>query len=291
MPGFDWNQLRAFLATVESGSLSGAARLLGQTQPTLSRQIATLEQDLDLLLFERVGKRLVLTESGQRLAEQARLMGEAADRVALAASGQSQAESGLVRVTCSDMASSLLLPALEKLQREAPGIVVEIISSNTVDDLMRREADIAVRHVQPNQPDLIARRCPDGPVMIYGASALLDRIGRPPDISTMPLVGFSQAELFIAELARRGIVVTKDNFRFYTDSSPIMWDIIRRGLALGVMMREVVDGTPGVELAFPDMTPILAPIWLVAHRELHGSRRIRLVFDALADALITERGG
>ena len=291
MPGFDWNQLRAFLATVESGSLSGAARQLGQTQPTLSRQIATLEQDLGLLLFERVGKRLVHTEAGQSLATQARLMGDAAQRVALAASGQSQAEDGLVRVTCSDMAAFLLPPALEKLQREAPGIVVEIISSNTIDDLMRREADIAIRHVQPDQPDLIARRCPDGPVTIYGATSLLDRLGRPPDVSTMPMVGFSQLDIFIAELAKRGVVVTRENFRCFTDSSPIMWDIIRSGMALGVVFKEIADGVPGVEEAFPDMEPILAPMWLVAHRELHGSRRIRRVFDVLTDVLVTGRGG
>lgn len=100
---FDWNQVRAFLATADAGSLSAAARVLGQTQPTLGRQVAALEADLGVTLFERAGRGLVLTEAGADLLEHVRAMGAAADRVALAASGQSQEVAGLVRITASDV--------------------------------------------------------------------------------------------------------------------------------------------------------------------------------------------
>ncbi|WP_332701769.1 LysR family transcriptional regulator [Devosia sp.] len=290
---FDWNQMRAFLATVERGSLSGAARELGLTQPTLSRQIAALEQALGLLLFERMGRRLVLTASGGQLVEQVKIMRAAADRIGLAVSGQSQATEGLVRITASDIvAAHMLPPVLERLRDIAPGIVVEVLASNSIDNLMRREADIAIRHVQPDHPDLIARRCPDSAVLIYAASALLDRLGRPSTAAALgdaPFIGFVQGEALVAELNARGIPVTQQNFRWITNSFVAGIEMVRQGLGIGVMFREVAERIAGLECVLPDMRPIAAPMWLVAHRELHSSRRIRLVFDLLVETLSTER--
>jgi DNA-binding transcriptional LysR family regulator len=290
---FDWNQMRAFLATVERGSLSGAARGLGLTQPTLSRQIAALEQTLGLLLFERVGRRLVLTASGGQLVEQVKIMRAAADRIGLAASGQSQATEGLVRITASDIvAAHMLPPVLARLRSIAPGIVVEIIASNSIDNLLRREADIAIRHVQPDHSDLIAHRCPDSEVLIYAASALLDRLGRPSTAKALgdaPFIGFVQGEALVTELNARGVPVTQESFRWITNSFVAGIEMVKQGLGMGVMFREMAERMPGLECVLPDMTPIAAPMWLVAHRELHGSKRIRLVFDLLVEAFSIER--
>jgi DNA-binding transcriptional LysR family regulator len=290
---FDWNQMRAFLATVERGSLSAAARELGLTQPTLSRQIAALEQALDLLLFERVGRRLVLTTAGGQLVEQVKIMRAAADRIGLAASGQSQASEGLVRITSSDIVAAYLLPpVLARLREIAPGIVVEVIASSSIDDLMRREADIAIRHVQPDHPDLIARRCPDSAVMIYAASTLLDRLGRPGKAAALaeaPFVGFVQGESLVAELNARGVMVTQENFRWITNSFVASLEMVRQGLGMGVMFSEVAELVPGLECVLPGMKPIAAPMWLVAHRELQSSKRIRLVFDLLVEAFSRAR--
>src|SRR5512137_529250 len=111
-PSFDWTLARAFLATAEAGSLSAAARLAGQTQPTLGRQVAALERALGIALFERVGRGLALTPSGREVLEHVRAMGEAAGRVALVASGRSQAVAGPIRITASEVYAAHLLPSI-----------------------------------------------------------------------------------------------------------------------------------------------------------------------------------
>ena len=157
MDNLDWNQLKAFLQTAQTGSLSAAARKLGLTQPTLSRQVAAIEQQMGVTLFERVGKSMVLTPTGLDLLEHARAMGTAAEALGLAASGRSQAVGGVVSVSATDVvATHLLPPILQRLRAQEPGIAVEVIASNALSDLLRREADIAIRHVQPEQPELIA---------------------------------------------------------------------------------------------------------------------------------------
>lgn len=289
MQDLDWNHMRAFLATVERGSLSAAARQLGLTQPTLSRQIAALEDRLGLLLFERLGKRLQLTQAGQQLAGHVREMGAAADRVGLAASGQSSDISGIVRITAIDVFAAYLLPSVhERIRAMAPGIILEIIASNAVDDLMRREADIAIRHVEPTQPDLIARRCPDIEVGLYAATSLLDRIGRPiapTDLAEMPFIGYPDYEAMIEHLQKRDIALRAETMSWRCASTLINWELVRRGLGIGIMFAGVGADMTGVEPVLPGVSPLIAPMWLVAHRELHTSPRIRLVFDALHEAL------
>ena len=156
---FDWNRARAFLVTAEEGSLSAAARALEMTQPTLGRQVSALEQELGVALFERAGRGLVLTPSGLELVDHVRAMGEAANRVSLTASGQSQTIEGSICITASEIhAAYLLPPIIAKLRRAQPGIKVEIIASNAASDLRRREADIAIRSFRPTQPELIAKK-------------------------------------------------------------------------------------------------------------------------------------
>lgn len=285
----DWNHLRAFLATVETGSLSAAARSLGLTQPTLGRQVAALEQELGVLLFERVGRSLAPTLAGRELFESARSMGEAASRLSIIASGQSQSIEGLVRITASDIIAAYVLPPiLQQLHAVAPGIEVEIVAANEVRDLMRREADIAIRHVRPEQPDLIARRCRGTTAHLYGATSYLDAHGRPAtgaDLAEARFIGYSEADGLVTELNARGVPVTRRNFQWNTGSVVTAWEMIRQGLGIGVMFRDVAAGAPGVEPVLPDLAPFDVPIWLAVHRELHTSRRIRLAFDLLAEAL------
>ena len=283
----DWNQLHAFLATVETGSLSAAARELGLTQPTVGRQVAALEQDLGVLLFERVGRSLNLTAAGRQLFESARSMSEAASRLSIIASGQSQSIEGLVRITASDIVAAYTLPPiLKRLHEIAPGIEVDVVATNVVRDLMRREADIAIRHVPPEQPDLIARRCRGTTAHLYAATSYLDLHGRATvgaDLADAAFIGYSES--LIAEFHARGIPVTRRNFKWTTGSVVIAWEMIRQGLGIGVMFREAAEGAPGVEPVLPELPPFEVPIWLAVHRELHTSRRIRLVFDLLAEAL------
>jgi DNA-binding transcriptional LysR family regulator len=289
-PDFDWNQARGFMATAQAGSLSAAARQLGLTQPTLGRQVAALETALGVTLFERVGRSLVLTEAGRDLFEHVRKMGAAAEAMALAASHQSQAEEGLVRITTADIyAGYVLPPILERIRRAAPAIRVEVLATGSISDLLRREADIAIRHVRPAQDGLIARRCKDTAAYIYGTPDLLDRMGRPrngEELARGEFVGAMPGnDDFIATARAHGVPLTPDNFRFSTQSGMTGWQWVRGGLALGGMVEAVGRLTPDVVVAVPGIAPIPVPVWLVTHRELRTSRRIRLVFDALAEAL------
>ena len=183
---FDWNHIRAFLTTAEEGSLSAAARKLNLTQPTLGRQVAALEEDLGIMLFERVGRSLELTVAGGELLEHVRAMRAAADRVALVASGQNQDIEGRVAITASDVYSvHLLPPILKDLRAKAPKLVIEVVASDDVQDLMRREADIAIRHVRPEQPDLIARLVREAKGYFYASKDYLDFRGRPQTVDEL----------------------------------------------------------------------------------------------------------
>ena len=286
---FDWNQARAFLVTAEEGSLSAAARALGLTQPTLGRQVSALEEKLGVTLFERVGHSLALTQSGLELLDHVRTMGEAAGRVSLTASGQSQAIEGQVCITASDAMSAYHLPIVLKQLREiAPSIEVEVFASNTVRDLTRREADIAIRHVRPLQPDLIAKLVRETSARLYASTAYLDVHGRPSspsELSDAVFIGFEHSDRLLAGLNALGLALTKSNFKLITNSGVAGWKMVKQGLGIGVMVEEIAALTPGVECVLPQLDPIPVPIWLTAHRELHTSPRIRLVFDLLAEAL------
>ncbi|WP_170359997.1 LysR family transcriptional regulator [Ruegeria arenilitoris] len=284
---FDWNHIRAFLATAETGSLSAAARRLDQTQPTLSRQIAALESDLGVMLFERVGRSLQITTAGIELLEHTRTMGAAADRIALAASGQAQSIEGQVRITASDVMSAYILPdLLRQIRAQAPKLRIDVIAANDIRDLMRREADIAIRHVRPDQPDLIAKLVQEADGHFYAATAYLNRAGRPKslsDLSRHEFISFGDTAQMIAYFEPIGLHLTEENFRLGSQNGIVSWEFARQGFGIAPMSEPVGDATPGMERVLPDMEPLRFPIWLTTHRELHTSRRIRLVFDLLAD--------
>lgn len=286
---FDWNQVRAFLATVEEGSLSAAARALRLTQPTLGRQVTALEDSLGVVLFERIGRSLVLTPSGLELLDHVRDMGEAANRISLAASGRSQVIEGVVRITASDAMAAYFLPSvLLQLRKVAPGIVVEVVASNALRDLRRREADIAIRHVRPDQPDLIARLVAETTGHLYAAPSYLERVGRPGDMADMErldFIGFEQGDDLLNGLNAMGLNLTRRNFPIVADNGVVAWEMTKQGLGVGVMTREIAESTPEVEMVLPEFAPVPVPVWLTTHRELHSSRRIRLVYDLLAQAL------
>ena len=286
---FDWNQARAFLATAETGSLSAAARQLGQTQPTLGRQIAALEDRLGVQLFDRVGRGLVLTQAGRELMVHVRTMEEAATRFSLAATGRSEEIAGEVSVTASDMMATYTLPPiLAALARTAPEIRIRLIASNDLQDLTRREADIALRHVRPTQGDLTARLVAEGTARMYATPGYLDRIGRPAslaDLARASFIAMGPAEDYARQLGLRGIPVAPAQITHSTDSGLAYWALVREGLGIGIMADDIAARTPGIEAILPDLAVVQVPVWLVTPRELHSSRRIRLVYDTLAAAL------
>ncbi len=286
---FDWNRARAFLITAQEGSLSAASRILGLTQPTLGRQVAALEEELGVVLFERVGRGLSLTKSGLELVEHVRMMSEAANRLSLTASGQSQSIEGTVRITATEVTSAFVLPPIVKRLRSAePGISIEIIASNSIRDLRRREADIAIRSVRPTDPDLIARKSSIGRAHLYAAHTYIDQmggLGTADDFATADFIGFEENEQFLEGLNGVGLNVTAKNFPISTASHLVHWELVKSGAGIGVMVDHVGDAEPRVSRVATWIGPFEFEIWLAAHREVNTSRRVRLVFDRLVDEL------
>ena len=289
MDKVDWNQLRAFLETAETGSLSAAARKLGQSQPTLSRQVAALELALGVTLFERVGKTMALTTTGQELLGHARVMGAAAHELGLAATGRSEEVSGVVSVATSDAVAAYLMPKiLLQIREAAPGIQVEVVASDGFSDLLRREADIAIRHVRPEQPELIGRLVRHSSACFYASESWVREHGLPrtaEEAVQHDFIGMDRAGHYLQHMRSKGLQLSSANFRSYADNSVTYWEMVRQGLGIGAIMEEIARETPGMVRVLEDVSPFQLPIWLVTHRELRTARRIRIVFDLLAEIL------
>ena len=285
---FDWNRARAFLVTAEEGSLSAAGRALGIAQPTVGRQVAALEDELGVTLFERVGGRLQLTGAGHQLLAHVRAMGEAATRVSLSATGQATAVEGTVAITASEAISAFLLPGiLRGLREDHPGIHIDLVAQNAQMDLTRREADIAVRNVRPDSPDLIARRLADRVGYVYASAAYLDARGPVRGLADLPrldFIGFDLGPLTLEGMKRLGMTLDPRQLKLASANHLVQWAACQAGLGLAVMMSEVGDTTPGM-VRMPGLAGIPFPMWLVCHRELHTNRRIRIVYDRLAAML------
>lgn len=286
---FDWNKARAFLVTAEEGSLSAAARALGMAQPTLGRQVDGLEQELGIVLFERVGRGLTLTPSGLELLEHVRDMGEAAGRVSMAALGQSQALEGTICISASETYAVVLLPPIiARLRQKEPGIQVEIVVANHASDLRRREADIAIRNFRPTEPDLIAKKIGDADAVLYATPDYIAKLGnptQPSDLYQADFVNMDRSGTMIKGLNSLGLRLTEANFPLLTESFLVMWELVRQGAAIGILDSYIGDADPVVRRVLPDLAPLVFPIWLVSHRELTTSRRIRMVYDFLAEEL------
>ncbi len=286
---FDWNRARAFLVTAEEGSLSAAARALGMAQPTVGRQVTMLEKELGVVLFERVGRGLTLTPSGLELLNHVRAMGIAANAVSLSAMGQSNSIEGTVSIAASAVYAAFLLPSIiEKLRQQEPGIRIEIVTSNQASDLRRREADIAIRNFHPTEPDLIAKKIKDVPARLYASSRYLNKIGnpvRPYDLRNAEFINIDASGLYVKGLNALGLKLTEENFPIYTENYLVMWELVKQGVGIGILDGNIGDAEPMVQQVLPSLEPLMFPVWLVAHRELTTSRRIRMVFDLLATEL------
>lgn len=285
--GFDWNRARAFLVTAEEGSFSAAARALGSAQPTIGRQVTALEEELGVTLFERAGRHLELTTTGLELVEHVRLMSEAAIRVSRLAAGQSLSLEGPVCISAGEVIAAYMLPPiLAAVRAEHPGIVIEIVATNQTSDLSKREADIAIRNYRPTQPDLVARKVRDDEGYLYATPEYLESIGNPTtrtELSRAEFVAFDDTDVFMNGLNAMGLSVGPESFPWVCANQHVQWALITGGSGVGVMMSAIGDADPRVVRALDDLVfPV--PIWLTSHREVRTSRRVRAVFDALAEA-------
>lgn len=285
----NWQLVRSFLATVEEGSLSGAARALGISQPTLSRHIKTLEADLGVQLFDRVAEGLAPTPAAGALVEDARRMREAADRFALKASGTSEQLDGTIRLTASDqVAFNILPPILVHLHRVEPGIEIELTASDSTENLLQREADIAVRMYRPTQAEIITRHIRDFEVGLFATTGYLSDHGTPTsreELLTHSLIGLDRSDLLIKGYRDLSVAITRESFAFRCDQQLVGWEMVKAGMGIGAGMVWLANRQPELVRVFPDDVGVPLPLWLTAHAELRFSRRTRRVYDFLAEAL------
>jgi len=286
---FDWTLMRSFLAVLDAGSLLGAARRLQQSQPTLGRHIQVLEAQLGTALFERTGRGLTPTVAAGEIAEHARAMQEAADALQRELSRSSGDLTGTVRLTASQTVATYLLPRLiVKLRTETPEIQIELVASDEVKNLLRREADIALRMVRPEQDSLIARKVASLGLGTYASVKYLKAHGTPSkakDLLNHQLIGYDQDMTILKGFRAFGETISRENFAFRTDDNIVQWQAVRSGLGIGFVADYLAKTDRSVKRVLPDFQIPDLPIWLTTHREIHGNPRIRRVYDFLATEL------
>lgn len=286
---FDWRLVRSFLAALDQGSLLGAARVLNASQPTIGRHIAELESQLGVLLFERTGRGLLPSPTALQLADAARAMDTAAHQMARQVSGADAGISGTVRITASQpVACFVLPPVLAQMRLVLPDIQVELVASNAVSNLLRREADIALRMVQPDQASLVVKRIAKITLGTYAHRDYLRRRGtpkQPQDLLAHELVGSDRDEAILKGMAGFGLPVTREAFAFRCDDLIAYWEAVRAGLGIGFIADYLAATDKDVVAVLPMIKVPPLPIWLTVHREIRTSRRIRAVYDFLSQAV------
>lgn len=286
---FDWSLVRSFLAVLEKGSLLAASRDLQLSQPTIGRHVAELESQLGLVLFDRNGRGLLPTEAAYHLADSARIMQSGADQLARNVMGADLGASGTVRITASQPVSCYVLPPLlAQMRLSLPDVQVELVASNEVSNLLRREADIAVRMVQPEQASIIARRVGKVTLRACAHQDYLRRRGvprQPSDLLAHDLIGGDRNDDTLKGFAAQGLVVGREQFAFRADDLIVVWQAVRAGLGVGFVSEHLIRSDPAVIPVLPKLKIEPLPVWLAVHKEIRTSKRIRAVYDFLADAL------
>ncbi|MDB5428544.1 MAG: transcriptional regulator, LysR family [Phenylobacterium sp.] len=289
MPGpNDWDLFQSLHAVLEAGTLSAAARLRGLTQPTLGRHIETLEQRLGSPLFLRSPRGLQPTDLALELKPHLHDMAAAASAAVRDASGAADSLTGSIRITASEMVGAEVLPPiLTDFRRQHPGIIIELMMSNIVDDLSRREADIAVRMAPPTQSALVAKKVGEVQLGFYATPEYLERYGRPGSMAELEdhtIIGFDGPARSIKDLAGMNVPVSRETFDFRSDSDLAQLAVMRAGFGIGVCQPTIARRN-GLVRVMANVVVFNLGVWIVMHENLRASRRMRLMFDHLVEGV------
>lgn len=285
----DWNLLRSFIAIYETGTLTEAARRLGITQPSMGRHLRELEGLLGEALFARLPGKLRPSERAAALFEATAPMHQAVREAARLFTDSTERIVGVVRVAVSEGYGYHVVPRLlAPLLHEHPELEIELAVSNSSDNLLRREADIAVRHFRPQQDDLVVRKLGDVELGLFAHEDFVARFGEPTDF-TLPegafLVGFDREPMPLAATIRGEPPPTPLRFRWRSDSVLASQAVVECGAAIGMFFVDIAAERPGLRRVLADRVGLKQELWLCAHDELRRSRRMRHVWEQLGDAL------
>lgn len=283
----DWSRVQAFLAVAETGSLSAAARQLGQSQPTLGRKIRSIEEALGAALFVRQPRGLSLSEAGTALLKPARAMQEAANEMLLTAAGRAQQMEGTVRVTASITVSFHMLPKIiAEIRVQEPRIQIELVPSDTSENLLFREADIALRMYRPTQLDVVTKHLGDMHLGIFAARSYLKDRPLPSsmdEVLALDMVGYDADESIIRGLREYGYEAERDWFALRCDNHNINAELVRAGCGVGFAPILIARDDPELVQLLPQAALPVLPIWLTAHEAMRQTPRIRRVWDLLSE--------
>lgn len=290
LSNLDWSLIQSFLAVAETGSLSEAARRLGVSQPTVGRQVRNIETLLDVTLFTRQPRGFALTETGRALLPHARDMADGLRTISLIAAGRSDKLSGPVRITASVFTAHYQLPPiLARLRAEEPDISIDLVPSDKTENLLFREADIAVRMFRPRQLDVVTRHIGDLELGVYAARSYLDRAGRPKslnDLRDFDLVGYDRNDEILRGMRDMGMAADREWFATRCDHNTANWELIRAGCGIGFAQVSIGRSDPLVERLFEQVPLPTLPLWLASHEAVRSTPRIKRVWDALAAGLL-----
>ena len=285
----DWTLVRSFLAVAEHKSLSAAARALSLTQPTIGRHVDALESALGVKLFTRSVHGLKLSDAALDLVPHAQAMAATAAALQRAASGEAADERGTVRITASDIIGVEVLPAIIAAMRvKHPSIAIELVLTNRSENLLQREADVAVRMVRPTQQGLVARKLGDVPVLLYAHKSYATRRGIPKtiaDLARHDVIGYDAQPPITTGLGELGVAVTRESFSLRTDNDLAQLALLRAGAGIGGMQRQLAARERNIVPVLHNAIKLPLEMWLVMHEDLRTVRRVRLTFDVLAAGL------
>ncbi len=284
-----WDELRTFFEVVRDGSLSGAARRLGLTQPTVGRHIDALEDALGLALFTRSPRGLTPTPAAVTLAPHGEAMAAAAAALSRSASSEAALDKGAVRVTASEIVGCEVLPSIfADFRAKHPGVAIELAVTNRNEDLGRGDADIAVRMVRPTQSGLVARRIGATRIGLYARRDYCDRFGAPRSLADLRhhgMIGFDRDSRTFRSAGALAKQLTRADFGFRCDSDLAQLAALRAGVGIGGCQEGIARRSKDLVPILPGAFQMTLEIWLVMHRDLRSTPRVRLLFDWLADGL------
>lgn len=287
----NWALLHTFLAVLDHGSLVAAASSTGLSQPTLGRHIDSLEAQLGVSLFERAGRGLQPTQAAQSIAPLVRQMETAANELMMTLKQSASQYQGTVRISCSrDVAAYCMPKLLPELKTAQPHIQIEIIASDEQSNLLRREADIALRLTRPTQAALITKKLGDLPFGVYAHSRYLARHGTPTvpaDLLSHTLIGFDRVDNIIQGFAKEGFTINASQFAMRTDDTVTYWETVRSGFGIGFMASHIAAQDPQVKRVLTALPIPPLPVWLTTHREVRGNANIRWVYDFLSQRFMS----
>jgi DNA-binding transcriptional LysR family regulator len=285
-----WDDQRTFLAVLEEGSLSAAARRLGISQPTVRARVESLEQALGTALFTRSPNGLMPTEQARALGECARAMARASDAFVRAASAQPGEVAGVVRLSVSEFVGvEVLPPMLAAIRRRDPRLTFEVLLSNASADLLEQEVDIAVRMHPPRQGALVARKVGVLPLGLFAHRDYLAQHGQPQTVEDLARHDFIGPDRARSDFQIGSVLLSyvgRERFVVRTDSHPAQLAAARAGLGIAVVQRPVAMADPLLLPVLPGLTVANLETWIVTHEDLRALPRIRAAFDGLVEAFL-----